>query len=154
AALHRRRQIELAQKVSDLGWNISRIVDARDATGGELDHPGKQIDALLRRALTARRDDAARTAGDPVGDLAAARRLGAGNTERAADRGEDGVARAHSNPSCMILCARQRCWKVAPAGAGKSRWRVQPPASGSQVKRPLRRPISPSRRIASPVAKP
>ena len=98
------------------------------------------FDALRRRQLPARRDDAARMLREPLRDGGAARRLVAGDAERAADRGEDGVARAHcaSHPPLPLRL------EGLPSGAGKSRCRVQPPASGSQRKRPRACPSRPS----------
>src|SRR5262249_51468386 len=109
------------------------------------------VEPLPRRALAARRDDAARMAGDPIRHRLAARRLVAGDAEGAADRAKNLVARAHR---CAVRLAFHWAWKVAPWGAGNSRWRVQPAASGSHPNRPLRRPISASARANRPVAMP
>ena len=132
AAADLHRQVMPAQQRRDRGGHIG---GARQNLGGAvrgLDHLGEQLDALLRRQLAARRDDAARMLLEALRDRGAARGLVAGDAERLADRGEEGGAGGHRVRTRRFHCA----WNVCTSGAGKSRCRVQTPASGSQRKRP------------------
>src|SRR6185312_5037474 len=66
--------------------------------------------------------------------------------QRAADRSQDLVARvAHAALPARRRSA-QRLWNVRPSGAGMSRPWVQPPASGSERKRPRDPPMTPRSR--------
>ena len=83
------------------------------------------------------------------------RGLAALHPQGAADVREDVVAGggvAHG-PLRRARSLRQRAWKVSPCGAGKSRFFVQLPASGSAAKRPLERPRSARPPIAARVAR-
>ena len=91
----------------------------------------KTRDAVFVIALPARRNEIARVRGQMRVDGGAARVLVA-----LRDLASGCVA---SMASRLLICARSFhiCWKVLPCGAGKSRYCVQPEASGTFDKRPL-----------------
>ena len=83
-------------------------------------------------------DDAGRRLHEARFDFELARRFVAAHAERAANVGEDRLAGVHLTAP---LLPRHWLWNVAPCGAARSRYRVQPPAKGAQENRPLPRPM-------------
>src|SRR5207244_11561745 len=118
---------------------------ARRGLANDPEHPG----ARLARRLPALRHHTGRMLAQTIGDGFPAPRLAPRHAERAPDRGEHRVAHSHG------FFRRFHCdWKVAPCGAGKSRSRVHPEASGSRRKRPENAPSKASARMPIAIAKP
>ena len=124
---------------------------------------------IQQQWLPARRHDARRMTGKARRHRRPAWRLGARDAKRAADGCQNEIARCHARGSAApasrpLLPGRARparsadrfhwAWKVAPWGAGKSRCRVQPEASGNREKRPRPRAASARSRAAIVVARP
>ena len=129
--------------------------DLRDRREGRLGLRAEKRDQGGAGELAARRDHALRRASQALVDDVAARRLAAGDAERAAHRGEDVVAGArHGARRCAAL-APPLLWKVPPCGRGKIARRrpAAAPAAGAR-KRPRERPARRERAIASRVAEP
>ena len=149
-----RRQVGGLQVVGDRGRDVLGPGDAGDRGRLLHRHGLEEIDLLGQRDLRARRHRPARRLGK-TRFHARARRvvpIPLPALERAPDGPEDLVAaRAHARRPRRR--AAQRDWKVRPWGAGKSRARVQPPASGSDRNRPLRPAQAARMRIFRPAPK-
>ena len=147
----RRRQVLARQVIGHGAGHRVRAGDARHGREHRLGHGREERDPLVLRDIGARGHDVGCGRGELLVQRGARRLVERPAAERTADRAEDGVA-----PACLAHARRplrQSAWKVAPSGAGRSRAAVHPPASGSCVKRPRRRPSMPSTRMPTPVAR-
>jgi hypothetical protein len=145
---HTLRQVVLAQVGGHGGRHLGRPGDVADLRHDGLRHLGEQGDAAVQVALAALGDQVRLGAGEAAARLGHGGVLGLGvagvGLAEAAEDGLAGGAQAALPRRCRRPCsAFQRVMKVSPWGAGMSRVAVQPPASGSALKRPLALPIRP-----------
>ncbi len=147
-----RGQVLLREILGDRARHLGGRSDTHNRGLHALGHADEELYLLLwSEACRALWDDVPRRRLELRPQLRRARLRHRSALERFPDAAQDllpavGHRRA---PRCR---SAQRLWKLRPSGAGMSRTRVQPAASGNVRKRPRRRPTAPRTRVAIPVS--